>query len=193
MVGTAASWGRRAPHRIRQVPPHSGDCNCCHKPTTPTFGPTIQVTPSPRITFELTHRAPQCHTTVGNNALYAVTHSPGRDADVSSCHGSKVAGTFGHHDRHHPAITSLFGALIATARAGTPPSKCERRWLHSSGTAATSPRRRSRGRRPPTVAAVVPCTTCHQSAPYMGIWRAPRPRWATRLRSDPALLQGPSA
>src|SRR5437764_986226 len=98
MASSATAWGDSRPPAFDKVHPATGDCSGWHT-TTPTFA--TDVTPSAKPANHIPTNAPctQCHTTVGNNALYSVTGTHQGVTGCLSCHGSTVATTFANITR----------------------------------------------------------------------------------------------
>src|SRR5437763_1253372 len=94
MASSATAWGDSRPQAFDKLHPATGDCSGCHT-TTPTFA--TDVTPSAKPANHIPTNAPctQCHTTVGNNALYSVT---GTHQGVTGRLSRRDA-----HVRHEPA------------------------------------------------------------------------------------------
>src|SRR2546423_596601 len=165
-----AAGDSRPPAALDRLHPATGDCSLCHN-TTSFLDPT---TPRPSNHVPTAALCSQCHTTAGNWALYSVTGTHQGVTGCLSCHGpgtgpfagpppgntiTIVGWPGGNHipigsadcngsGCHSTANVNAGGFLIGTANISAPT-------LNVAGHT--------------TVASVGACSTCHQSAPYLGM------------------------
>ena len=148
--------------------PATGDCDGCHS-TTPTFAADQTGTAKPANHIPTNAPCTQCHTTAGNNSLYSVTGTHQGVSNCLSCHGPPAAGggqtsrsRHGQHQSHadrDPRLQRLglphdrqrHGRRLPPRRGEHQRPDLERRRAHDSA------------------AAVPACTTCHETAPYVGM------------------------
>ena len=182
LVSTAATWGDSRPTAYDSKHPTSGDCSTCHT-TTPTFATNQSGSSAkPSNHIPTTAACAQCHTTAGNFAAYSVTGTHQGVTGCLTCHGPTVTTTF-------------YNVTIVTTPSNHIPIgglDCNGSGCHTTtnvnpggfklGTAnVTTPTLTVAGHT--TVAVVVSaCSTCHETAPYLGMAAAPRARGATRAR-----------
>ncbi len=160
-----------------QTPPaNTGDCGNCHV-TTPTFGTNLLPTaPKPGNHIPTTAVCAQCHTTVGNFALYS---SPGVHQGVSgclTCHGPSTGPFAGPPPSNTMTIVGWPGSNHIPIGS----LDCNGSGCHTTSNVApggggfklgaanvSSPTLNVAGHA--TVAVVGACSTCHESAPYLGM------------------------
>ncbi len=167
LASTATTAGDSRPTALDKAHPTSGDCNGCHT-TTPTFSTDQTGTAKPANHIPTSAPCAQCHTTAGNNAVYSVTGTHQGVTGCLTCHGSTVATTFANitivsTPSNHIPIGSLDcngsgchtttnvnagGFKLGTANVSTPT-------LTVAGHT--------------TVTVVGACSTCHETAPYLGM------------------------
>src|SRR6202162_3144855 len=167
IVTTSTTAGDSRPTAFDKNHPTSGDCNGCHT-TAPTFASDVTGGAMPANHIPTTAPCAQCHTTAGNYAAYSVTGTQQGVTGCLTCHGSTVAGTFANikivtNPGNHVPIGSLNcngsgchtttnvnpgGFKLGTANVNTPT-------LTVAGHT--------------TVAVVGACSTCHETAPYLGM------------------------
>jgi hypothetical protein len=167
LASTATTAGDSRPTALDKAHPTSGDCNGCHT-TTPTFSTDQTGSAKPANHIPTSAPCAQCHTTAGNNAVYSVTGTHQGVTGCLTCHGSTVATTFANitivsTPSNHIPIGSLDcngsgchtttnvnagGFKLGTANVSTPT-------LTVAGHT--------------TVTVVGACSTCHETAPYLGM------------------------
>ncbi|TLY70409.1 MAG: hypothetical protein E6K47_04255, partial [Gammaproteobacteria bacterium] len=167
IASTSTAAGDSRPTAFDKNHPTSGDCTGCHT-TTPTFATDQTGNAKPANHIPTSAPCAQCHTTAGNNALYSVTGTHQGVTGCLTCHGSTVATTFANirlvtNPSNHIPIGSL---------------DCNGSGCHSTGNvnpggfklgtaSVASPTLSVAGHT--TVAVVGACSTCHESAPYLGM------------------------
>jgi hypothetical protein len=175
VAGTATAAGDSRPMAaLDSKHPTTGDCGSCHS-TSPTFSvnqnsnalPAGHVPIAPP-TFAAQPGCGQCHTSAGNYALYSVSAVHQGASGCLACHGPTVATTF------------LNVTLVTTPANHIPIGSldCNGSGCHSTGNVnpggfkigvanVASPTLNAAGH--VTAAAAAPCSTCHETAPYLGM------------------------
>ncbi|HSY04319.1 MAG TPA: hypothetical protein VK803_00100, partial [Steroidobacteraceae bacterium] len=162
------TWGDSRPTAYDSKHPTSGACNSCHT-TSPTFATNQSGSSAkPSNHIPTTAACAQCHTTAGNYALYSVTGTHQGVTGCLTCHGPAVAKTF-------------YNVTIVTTPSNHIPIgslNCNGSGCHTTtnvnpggfrlGTAnVNTPTLTVAGHT--TVAVVGACSTCHETAPYLGM------------------------
>jgi len=169
IASTATAAGDSRPTALDSKHPTTGDCGNCHV-TTPTFAANLLPTAAkPANHIPTTAVCAQCHTTPGNFALYSVSGVHQGVTSCLACHGSTVAGTFANVNivttpgNHIPIGTlDCNGSGCHTTNNVNPGG-----FLLGSAN-VTSPTLTVLGHTT-VAAAVAACTTCHETAPYLGM------------------------
>jgi hypothetical protein len=148
--------------------PTAGDCGACHT-TTPTFSSDITNSAKPANHIPTNAPCTQCHTTVGNYALYSVAGTHQGVTSCLSCHGPSVASTFANvtittTSANHIPIGSLDcnGSGCHTTSNVNPGG-------FNIGVANISAPTLNVAGHTTVAAAVASCQTCHETAPYQGM------------------------
>ena len=172
-VGMIASTGTTAgdsrPNAtLDKSHPTGGDCNGCHS-TAPTFAGNVSNTPKPANHIPTSAPCAQCHTTPGNYALYSVTGTHQGVTNCLCCHAATVANTFANvtivsaPNNHFP-----IGNLDCNGSGCHTTTKVSVGGFRVGAASLTAPTLNTAGHA--TVAGQVPaCTTCHETAPYVGM------------------------
>ena len=153
---------------LDKVHPTTGDCNTCHS-TAPTFTANVSTTPKPANHIPTSAPCAQCHTTAGNYALYSVTGTHQGVADCLSCHAPAVANTFANvtivstPNNHFP-----IGNLDCNGSGCHTTAKVTAGGFHIGAASISAPTLNGAGHTT-VAAAVAACTTCHETAPYVGM------------------------
>ena len=176
LVGTATTWGDSRPTAYDKAHPTSGECSTCHT-TTPTFASNQTGNAKPANHIPTSAPCAQCHTTVGNNALYSVTGTHQGVTGCLTCHGSTVAGTFANvtivstPSNHFP-----IGALDCNGSGCHTTTNVNAGGFRVGAASLASPTLTVAGHT--TVAAAVgACSTCHETAPYVGMLASTATAW----------------
>ena len=170
IASTSSSAGDSRPNAtLDKSHPTTGDCSGCHT-TSPTF--TTDQTGNAKPANHIPTNAPcaQCHTTAGNNALYSVTGTHQGVSNCLSCHAPSVANTFANITivsttgiNHIP-----IGTLDCNGSGCHTTAKLTAGGFKLGAASINAPTLNVAGHS--TVAAQVgACTSCHESAPYVGM------------------------
>ncbi len=168
LASTATMAGDSRPTALDKNHPTSGDCSGCHT-TTPLFASDLTANSKPANHIPTSAPCAQCHTTAGNYALYSVAATHQGVSGCLTCHAPAVASTFANVTIvSTPANHFPIGSL-----------DCNGSGCHSTGnvnaggfklgTASIASPTLNVGGHATIAAAVSACTTCHESAPYVGM------------------------
>ncbi|TLZ16906.1 MAG: hypothetical protein E6K34_10770 [Gammaproteobacteria bacterium] len=156
--------------KLDRLHPATGDCSLCHN-TTSFLDPT---TPRPSNHIPTNALCSQCHTTAGNWALYSVTGTHQGVTGCVSCHGPGTGPFAGPPPSNTITIVGWPGAShIPIGSADCNGSGCHSTanvntgGFHIGTANISAPTLNVAGHT--TVASVGACSTCHESAPYMGM------------------------
>src|SRR5438105_1091216 len=156
--------------KLDRLHPATGDCSLCHN-TTSFLDPT---TPRPSNHIPTNALCSQCHTTAGNWALYSVTGTHQGVTGCLSCHGPGTGPFAGPPPSNTITIVGWPGAShIPIGSADCNGSGCHSTanvntgGFHIGTANISAPTLNVAGHT--TVASVGACSTCHESAPYMGM------------------------
>jgi hypothetical protein len=171
-ASTATASDRRPTAALDANHPGSGDCVGCHT-TAPTFASdqTGNAKPTNHLPTKVTNCA-QCHTTVGNNALYSVTGTHIGVTECLSCHAPAVAKTFANikivTSTDSPATHIPFGSLDCNGSGCHTIGNVNPGGFSLGAANINTPTLNVTGHT--TVAAQVSaCTTCHETAAFQGM------------------------
>src|SRR6266446_5103682 len=179
LVSSATTAGDSRPTALDKIHPTTGDCGTCHT-TTPTFASDQTGNAKPSNHIPTNAPCAQCHTTPGNNALYSVTGTHLGVTGCLTCHGPTVAGTFANIKiTSTPSNHFPIGTLDCNGSGCHTTSNVNPGGFHIAAASLTAPTLTVAGHT--TVAGVGPCTTCHQSAPYMGMLPSTATAWGDSL------------
>ena len=175
VAGTSTTAGDSRPMAaLDPRHPASGDCGGCHA-TSPTFSvnqnsnalPAGHIPIAPPA-FGTQPGCAQCHTSAGNYAVYSVSAVHQGVGGCLACHGPTVATTF------------LNVTLVTTPANHIPIGSldCNGSGCHSTGNVnpggfkigtanISSPTLNAAGHT--TVASAAPCSSCHETAAYLGM------------------------
>src|ERR1700731_2530692 len=168
-ASTATTAGDSRPTALDKLHPTTGDCATCHT-TAPTFLSDTTAGAKPSNHIPTSAPCAQCHTTAGNYALYS---SPGTHQGVTGCLSC-----------HGPTVGPFVNVTLVKAPANHIPIgslDCNGSGCHTTGNVSpggggfqlgaasvSAPTLTVPGHT--TVAkAVSGCTTCHETAPYLGM------------------------
>ena len=170
IASTISSAGDSRPNAtLDKNHPTSGDCTACHT-TAPVFASNVSSTAKPTNHIPTTATCSQCHTTAGNFALYSVTATHQGVNDCLSCHGPPPAGGWANVTIVGTASTNHFpiGNLDCNGSGCHSTAKVTAGGFRLGAASVTNPTLNIAGHT--TVAGKVPaCTTCHETAPYVGM------------------------
>src|SRR5205823_5208874 len=169
MASTSTAAGDSRPNTtLDSKHPITGDCGNCHV-TTPTFATDLLPTAGkPSNHIPTTAACAQCHTTAGNFALYSVTGTHQGVTGCLTCHGSTVAKTFANvtivttPSNHIP-----IGSLNCNGSGCHSTSNVNPGGFRIGAASVSAPTLSVAGHT--TVAVVGACSTCHETAPYLGM------------------------
>jgi hypothetical protein len=168
LASSATAAGDSRPTALDKIHPTSGDCNGCHT-TTPTFSSDQTGSAKPANHIPTNAPCAQCHTTVGNNALYSVTGTHQGVSGCLTCHGSTVNTTFANITIvTNPGNHIPFGSLDCNGSGCHTTSNVNAGGFKLGAASIASPTLTVAGHNT-VAAAVTGCTTCHESAPYVGM------------------------
>ena len=169
VASTASAAGDSRPTLFDKLHPTAGDCVGCHT-TSPTFAGNISNTAMPSNHIP-TNGAPctQCHLVQNNYASYSVVNTHQGVTTCLNCHAPSVAGTFANitivstPNNHIP-----FGSLDCNGSGCHTASNVNPGGFHLGAANINAPTLSIAGHT--TVAGQVgTCTTCHETAPYLGM------------------------
>src|SRR5204863_448316 len=154
--------------------PATGDCGACHV-QTPTFATNLLPTvPKPSNHVPTTAVCAQCHTTVGNFALYSVTGVHQGTTGCLSCHGSNTGPFAGPPPSNTITIVGVpanhfpVGSLDCNGSGCHTTSNVNTGGFKLGTASISSPTLNAAGHSTATGAGLA-CATCHETAPYLGM------------------------
>jgi hypothetical protein len=153
--------------------PPTGDCGQCHD--TVSFSASASLKPANHIPTS----APcaQCHATPGNNKIYSVTGVHQGVSACLSCHGPSITPTtfdiaiIGWPGNNHIPI----GTLDCSGSGCHTTANVNPGGFRLGSASVSSPTLNVAGHT--TVAAVTGCSTCHETAPYLGMIASTASAW----------------
>src|SRR5881392_1071692 len=162
--------------------PATGACGACHV-QTPTFATNLLPTaPKPSNHVPTTAVCAQCHTTVGNFALYSVTGVHQGTTGCLSCHGSNTGPFAGPPPSNTITIVGVPANHFPVGSLDCNGSGCHTTGNVNTGgfklgaASLTAPTLSVAGHTT-VAAAVAACQTCHESAPYLGMMASSATAW----------------
>ena len=167
---TSSTAGDSRPNAtLDSLHPAAGDCGDCHT-QTPIFSSDLSTGAKPANHIPTTATCSQCHTTAGNFALYSVTGTHQGVSNCLSCHGPPPAGGWANITIVGTASTNHMpiGNLDCNGSGCHTTAKVTAGGFKLGAASISAPTLNVAGHT--TVAGKVPaCTTCHESAPYVGM------------------------
>jgi hypothetical protein len=174
MASTATAWADSRPQAFDSAHPASGDCGTCHV-TAPTFAANVTAG-KPNNHIPTSAPCLQCHTTAGTYAMYSVTATHQGVTGCLSCHGPSTGPFAGPP----PSNTLTIVGWPASGHLQIGTADCNGSGCHSTANVnpggfrigaanITSPTLNTAGHATIAAAGVSGCSSCHETAPYMGM------------------------
>jgi hypothetical protein len=168
IASNGGAAGDSRPTTFDKGHPTTGDCQGCHT-TAPTFSTNVSNSAKPSNHIPTSAPCTQCHTTAGNYAVYSVVGTHLGVTSCLSCHAPAVATTFANVTMTTtPANHIPTGNLDCNGGGCHATTNVNPGGFNIGSANINSPTLTTVGHTT-VAAAVAGCSSCHESAPYLGM------------------------